>query len=235
MKMYPSVSLGTYLFSYNTTTDSDTFWSMNAYFHSQLPRLADAGISSYYYVFPLNPTQKNASMQGQLAGEFLGAGLAAKDIAAAVAPMEKYFENVGWSDPISGGGYPIDYPDFSKYWATQPPQGAGFSGRLGSRLLDEKALTGDIEKLKSALRTTTPPPWNTLGHLVAGPGTHHPPDGIPGGSNAVGPAWRKAYTHIGGYQSMIQLLIRVDMYCSTTSNLASSQSDREDRGHYITP
>ena len=233
--MYPSISLGTYLFSYNTTSDSDTFWSMNAYFHSQLPRLADAGISSYYYVFPLSPMQKNASMQGQLAGEFLGAGLAAKDVAAAVAPMEKHFQNAGWGDPIYGGGYLVDYPDFSKYWATQPPQDAGFSGRLGSRLLDEKALTGDMGKLKLALKKTTPIPWNTLGHLVAGPGTHSPPDGIPGGSNAVGPAWRKSYTHIGRYQYLLKMISCANTYSSLTSSLAVSQSECENGGHNVTP
>jgi hypothetical protein len=195
--MYPSTLIGNYLFSYNTTSDSDTFWSMNAYIHSQLPKLADAGVFCYYFIFPLNPLQTDDAMKGQFAGSCLAPGLTAKDLKAAVAPIESHLKSADWDDPIYTGGIPTDYPDFSSYWATQPPQDAGFSGRLGSRILDEKALTGDIEKLKSALKATTPVPWNTLGHLVAGPGTHKPPNGIPGGSNAVGPAWRKAYTHIG--------------------------------------
>ena len=94
-------------------------------------------------------------------------------------------------------GFPVNYPDFSSWWSTTVPQDAGFSGRLGSRLLDEYALTSDMNKLQKALRTTTPVPWNLLGHLTAGPGTHNPPDGIAGGSDAVGPGWRVAYTHIG--------------------------------------
>lgn len=170
---------------------------MNAYIHSQLPKLSDAGVFCYFFIFPLNSMQTDDAMKGQFAGSCLAPGLTAKHLKAAIEPIESHLKNADWGDPIYVGGIPADYPDFAAYWATQPPQDAGFSGRLGSRILDEKALTGDIEKLKSALKATTPVPWNTLGHLVAGPGTHKPPNGIPGGSNAVGPAWRKAYTHIG--------------------------------------
>jgi hypothetical protein len=112
--------------------------------------------------------------------------------------MESAIKDAMWEDPVYISAYVDDFDDFNAYWSkTSPPADAGYSGRLGSRLLDEEALTGDFDDLKAALRKTTPAPWNLLGHLVAGPGTHSPPNGIPGGSNAVGPGWRKAYAHIG--------------------------------------
>lgn len=150
--------------------------------------------------------QSEDDMKGMVAGSCLAPSQSAEALAAAMAPMETYLRNAKWGDKIYAAGIPLDYPDFAEYWATQPPQDAGFSGRLGSRILDEKALTGDIEKLKSALKATTPVPWNTLGHAVAGPGTWKPPSGILGGSNAVGPAWRSAVTHIG--ESFYKLQLR---------------------------
>lgn len=151
----------------------------------------------YYFALPLVPGVHNKSIQGQVSGQFLAPGLSAKDVKDIVAPMEEYFSSAGWADAGNVGGIRVEHPKFSKWWAQNEPHGAGYSGRLGSRLLDGKALTSDFEALKAALKTTTPVPWNLLGHLTAGPGTHNPPDGIPGGSNAVGLGWRKAYTHVG--------------------------------------
>lgn len=197
--MYPSIPLGNYLFAYKTAADSDAYWSMNAYFHSQLPKLVEANIFCYYTCYPSNLTEPEKNMSAQIVGTCLGPSQKAQDVQAAMAPIESYLKNSDWGDKISVGGIPTDYPDFTAYWVTQPPQAAGFSGRLGSRILDQKALTSDMQKLKSALRTTTPTPWLMLGHLVAGPGTRSPPNGIPGGSNAVGPAWRSAITLVGKY------------------------------------
>ncbi|KAK5174977.1 uncharacterized protein LTR77_000113 [Saxophila tyrrhenica] len=197
VKAYPSISTGLYTFSYNTTSDSDTFWAMTAYFHSQLPRLSKAGLFSYYFVYPLMPGVKNESTQGMVAGEFLDPGLTATEMQKIVAPMEAELNAADWGDPVYKGGLADEHPDFSAFWAkNNAPQDAGISGKLGSRLLDKKALTSDMAKLKASLRTSTPVPWSILGHLVAGAGTHSPPDGIPGSSNAVGPGWRKAYAHV---------------------------------------
>ena len=159
--------------------------------------LTNASVFGYYSVIPLNSALKNTSMQGQVTGELFAPSSSGKYLESVMAPVNSHIKQANWGDPVYVGGITNEYPDFAKYWKTRPPQPAGFSGRLGSRLLDEKALTGDFDKLKSALRTSTPAEWYIDGHLVAGPGTHNPPNGIPGGSDAVGPAWRKAYAHLG--------------------------------------
>lgn len=197
IKAYPSISTAEYLFSYNTTSDSDTFWSMTAYFHSQLPWLSEAGLMGYYFAFPRAPGVQNQSIQGQVSGQLLGPGLSVSEVQSLVKPMEEYISNPDWADKVFVSGIGAEHQDFAAWWARSEPQAAGYSGRLGSRLLGAKALTSDFEALQVALKISTPAPWNLLGHLTAGPGTHSPPDGIPGGSNAVGPGWRKAYTHIG--------------------------------------
>lgn len=140
---------------------------------------------------------QNKSIQGMVSGEWIAPGMSPAEVTEIVKPMEDYISNAGWDDPVYLQGVPDKQDDFSAWWSKTEPQGGGYSGRLGSRLLDEKALTSDMSKLKETLKTTTPVPWNLLGHLVAGPGTHNPPDGIAGGSNAVGPGWREAYTHVG--------------------------------------
>lgn len=109
-------------------------------------------------------------------------------------PLEAAISSSSWADEVYISGFPMSFPSFTSFWAAIPPQEVGKSLRFGSRLLDKVALTTDFSKLKDALRTSTPGPWTLLGHLVAGPGPRNV--AIPGGSNAVLPAWRKAYTHV---------------------------------------
>lgn len=151
----------------------------------------------YYTAFPRNTSTPKQSIRGQLVGQFLAPGLSAEDVEKIVKPMEEHIVSAEWGDPVYVGGTANEHSSFSKWWAKNVPQAGGYSGRLGSRLLDSNALTSDFDALKSSLKASTPSPWLFLGHFTAGSGTHSPPDGIPGGSNAVGPGWRSAYTHIG--------------------------------------
>lgn len=192
VKAYPNIAVTRYTFSYNTTKDSETFWSMVAYFHTRLPQLSQAGLMGYYYVVPVIPGESKS----MLSGTWIGPGLSAAELKQIVYPMENTIAHAAPGDKIHLAGSAIDHPSFSKLWSKFPPDTAGFSGRMGSRLLDQEALSSDVDTLKAALRKATASPWALLGNLIAGPGTHHPPDGIPGGSNAVGSGWRKAYTHI---------------------------------------
>lgn len=180
VKAYPATAITEYLFSYNTTSDSDAFWSMIAYFHSELPRLSQAGLMGYYFVYPLAAGITNASIQGQVSGQFLAPGLSAAEVEEIVQPMEVKISNADWGDPAYVSGIGVEHSDFSTWWANSEAQAAGYSGRLGSRLLDDKALTSNMDKLKAALKQSTPSPWHLLGHLTAGPRTHNPPDGDTG-------------------------------------------------------
>jgi hypothetical protein len=125
-------------------------------------------------------------MLSQVTGELFAPSNSGKYLESTMALVNSHIKNADWGNPVYVGGITNEYPNFVKYWKTRPPQPAGFSARLGSRLLDEKALTGNLDKIKSAQRTSTSPGYIVDGHLVAGPGTHNPPNGIPGGSDAVG-------------------------------------------------
>lgn len=70
---------------------------------------------------------------------------------------------------------------------------AGGSQYLVSRLLDGEALTGNPQKLKSALQAAITPSGTISVFMVGGKGVQEAKPR--GGSNAVNPAWRTAYVH----------------------------------------
>lgn len=88
------------------------------------------------------------------------------------------------------------YPDFWGYYEiNNGPLSAGSDILLGSRLLDGKALTGNLTALAEAYKTASAPGLGAQAFLVSGKGVHNAKPR--GGSNAVNPAWRRAYVHSG--------------------------------------
>jgi hypothetical protein len=86
------------------------------------------------------------------------------------------------------------YPDFWAWWNVNPQgsESAGGDILLGSRLLDENALSANLTALKEAIKIAGSS--GTLQpYLVAGRGVQNAKPR--GGSNAVNPAWRKALSH----------------------------------------
>ncbi|QKX59036.1 uncharacterized protein TRUGW13939_06166 [Talaromyces rugulosus] len=193
VKAYPRMPTTAYVFSYNTTANSDTFWSLLAYFHQQLPMLSDSGAMGYYFVEPT----VNSTAVGMIAGGWFFPEKTTDQAKAIVSPMEKVILSYpSWAkDPIVGGGFPEEMDDFTtSFCLAAEPQSVGVDGRLGSWILDKKALSKPLDTLKTQLKKSTPTPWMLLGHLVAGKGVRDAK--IPGGSNAVSPHWRSAYSHI---------------------------------------
>lgn len=73
------------------------------------------------------------------------------------------------------------------------PGQAGGSQYIVSRLLDGEALTGNLQKLKSALQAAITPSGTIDVFMVGGKGVQEAKPR--GGSNAVNPAWRTAFVH----------------------------------------
>jgi hypothetical protein len=195
VKAYPSLPSTTYLFAYNTTADSETFWSLVAFFHTQLPSLSESGVMGYYYAVPNVTTEPDPAQRGKVYGIWV---LPEKTVAQANAilkPMEAAISSSNWPDKVSIAKLGTENADFTSAWLANVPESVGFDGRLGSRLLGRRALTGNSMTLKALLKQTTPVPWAILGHLVAGRGVREAT--IAGGGNAVNPAWRTAYVHFG--------------------------------------
>ena len=200
VKAYDVLPYTSYDFAYNTTADSDTFWTMVAYFHSQIPQLVKSGLMGYFWVIPFESLETNATMQGKLYGEWLAPNMSMDQVRQHLAPLEEYINSTGLGDAVFVSGNGEEFPDYTKgYAAINDPDTAGIPVRLGSRLLDEKALSKPVSELKVALRKASggSARWPILGHVIAGPGTKSPRGGIAGGSDAMLPAWRKACMQMG--------------------------------------
>lgn len=197
VKAYEVLPYTEYMFAYNTTARSNAFWSMAAYIHSEIPQLAKAGLMGYFMILPFDATEQNASMQAKFAGEWIAPNLKLSQVQALLEPMEEYIRTAEWGEAVFTAGYGKERPSFANGFAIEnPPESVGLPIRLGSRLLDESALSRPLPELKETLRKASGE-WPTLGHVIAGPGTWNPKGGVAGGSNAVFSAWRKACMQIG--------------------------------------
>ncbi|KAF6834548.1 FAD binding domain-containing protein [Colletotrichum plurivorum] len=79
---------------------------------------------------------------------------------------------------------------FNVFYDTRP---VGGNTIFASRLLDEEALTEDLDALEEAVRTVIDRAGRITTFLVSGKGVHEAKPR--GGGNAVNPAWRTAYVH----------------------------------------
>lgn len=232
VKAYETLPYTEFDFAYNTTAKSDAFWSMAAYFHSEIPRLAKSGLMGYFTVLPFDAKEQNTSMQAKLVGTWLAPNLKLSRVQDLLAPMEEHMRTAQWGDPILTAGYGRERPSFADGFAIEnPPDTVGLPIRLGSRLLDEKALSKPLPELKDALKKSSNGEWPTLGHVIAGLGTWDPKGGVASGSNAVFPAWRKACMQIGEFNTVQHIKAIADSPHSFTEELGAAQQHSE-RGYH---
>ena len=192
MLVYSNLPMALLSATYSTTPESDTFWNVATLFHTWIPRLSEAGVMGYYYILS-NSTAAGPTPQGLVIGDFLVPEKSVAEAQAILAPMEAQIRASNWSDKVSVSDTGTLYPSYSAFWATNSPAAVGIDARLGSRLLDEAALTANPSQLKTALQNANPPTRQLLGHMVAGPGLRSIK--IPG-SNDVLPPWRSTYAHV---------------------------------------
>jgi hypothetical protein len=186
-------------FLVGTNTTSDAFWSVIAYILSQYPSLSGQGIAGLPFILPsftnveLNITTPAAAYAGHFFMPLLSPSNSSASLAAAITDV---FNNA--TAPYPGQFQvmvlPNTYPDFYAWFKdNNGPLDCGSDGLVGSWLLDEKALTGDLNSLTEAIKAFTPPDSYSGPYLVSGRNVW---DSIPrGGSNSINSAWRKAYLH----------------------------------------
>jgi hypothetical protein len=161
-----------YVFNFNTTSDSSTFWNMTALIHAHLPGISEAGGMGYYYTIPdlsvlaavsgglppipgveslSNVTGFDPSQWGLVAGIFLFPTIAgaatAEDVDAVMKPLTKALdhlsETTGKKIGIEGGVITPAPVDFNTMWASTTAENVGSTGvRLGSWLLGTEGLLG---------------------------------------------------------------------------------------------
>ena len=195
VKAYPRLPTVTYSFAFNTSANSQTYWEMVGYFHSQIPSMSEKGAMGYYYIVPYDPTTANISYAGKLLGAFFFPHKTMAQASAIMGPVVNHIKTQSdGGDDVKVVTIVTPPVDFTTMWLNNPPESVGVDGRLGSYLLTNHSLHGNITALAETLKIITPPGEFTLGHMVAGPGVRNAK--IPGGEDAVLPAWRRAYTHV---------------------------------------
>lgn len=177
-----------------TNLTEPAVFDMIAYVLSQFPSLGDRGLSGYSYFFPAFPNPfdgGNTTVTGILASTALqdSTESAMQDLwdpitAHITATWPSTFEIVQVPD-----AYPSFYAWFAEHYDTTP---AGTNTVGGSRLLGAKELTANLTLNAQVFRQFSSNGAGTA-FLVAGKGVHNAEPR--GGSNAVNPAWRRAYVH----------------------------------------
>ena len=170
-----------------TNSDDTTFWQAMAYYHSQLPHLAKSGVMGYYNISNLIPG--NASTPLQLAG---GIWILNSSIAAFDAVFTPVLNHTSASYPVKAAHTTQFWSSYYDWWKVYSSPGlvALLDSQIGSRFLDEKALSTPISSLAESLRAAYNPLSVMIANLVSYPGvgTVKPP----GGRGSMTPAWRTA-------------------------------------------
>jgi hypothetical protein len=231
MKAHPDIPITLATWSVNTTVkNSDGLWDAYAYFHTHFVDLVEnKGVTSYYYIYPSRISGvalHQANYSGKANAEKIWTPIlekmgSFKDIIKPTVTITEFPNFKGYFDARFGAidkemtakpqPNPWDAPPRRRDLAMlerrhgpgeemKSPEPAAIAN-LDSRLLGKEAFSHpDLRNLLKAAA-----PWaqdlnnnQTVlqGHLVGGGKVFHPDD-----DTSVLPAWRKAYTHVIGYNT----------------------------------
>ncbi|KAK5999244.1 VAO-type flavoprotein oxidase [Cladobotryum mycophilum] len=198
IKTHPTPKVLSILWMATTDPKEPFVFDIITYMMSQIPGLMKQGLSGYNLItggipnpFPMPGLPK------ELAG-LLGTCIL-QDVDDPEA-ANKLFKPINDTIKERWGGKVVFYTNLTQYdswlgWYNENYDmgQAGGSSFIVSRLLDGETLTGDPKKLTAALKSATKASGSMSAFMVAGKGVQ---DAKPrGGSNAINPAWRKAYVH----------------------------------------
>ncbi|KAH6667575.1 hypothetical protein B0J14DRAFT_620065 [Halenospora varia] len=226
IRAFPSVPLVFASVLLTAKPNSDDFWNGIVSFLSQWPSLSTQGLTGYAYSGLVPNTTINGGNVGDFQAFFFlpitSASNTTESLLAAldvpISSLKAQFPGA-WSSQINTKSY----TSFYEWWLPNnggPPGGIDLI--LGSRLLDEKALSSNATALKEAI------------YFTSGKGVH---DVVPrGGSNAVNPAWRKAYVHVvqaATYPALDPVAAKAAQNTLTNTNVAALRKLAPDMGSYV--
>ncbi|KAH0428727.1 FAD binding domain-containing protein [Colletotrichum camelliae] len=202
---HPSPSITHTFWAIRTEPDAAYLPALTAYVLSQMPALERAGMSMYCTssrVLMDNPFPVQ-SLPAQIAGmmglALLQGASSSSSSSSSEAAMQELWQPINatiaarWPEAafvLQTEQFASWFDWFDKYRDARP---VGYHLVFASRLLDEAALTEDVDALAAAVETATERVGRVTAFLVAGRGVH---EAVPrGGGNAVHPAWRRAYVH----------------------------------------
>ncbi|KAF8855701.1 FAD-binding domain-containing protein [Acephala macrosclerotiorum] len=201
IKAFPSTPFNTVTVLMATAPGTDSYWDVISLIQSQFPSLDEHGISAYTFIVPsfMSAEFNITSPVDGFYGIFILPSLHPENTSESLtAAVKQVLADATSAYPGRFATYTntTSYEDFWGYYKTNNgPLDAGNDGLLGSRLLDGKALMGNLSALAEAYKTASAPGLGSQAYLVSGKNVWNAKPR--GGSNAVNPAWRKAYVHSG--------------------------------------
>lgn len=184
-----------YLVTLISSANNEDWWDALTYLYGQLPGLSDSGMMAYSYIFTnttLCGTPSNCSL---FFGPFLMLDPANGTFEALFAPIVAHI-SATWPTTVSFQGNESRYDNFYSWWFPNRDSGTyGDDILVGSRLIGGQSLAQPADQVKAALKGATGSIGYANVNMVAGKGVWNAKPA--GGSNAVNPAWRKAYLHFG--------------------------------------
>lgn len=176
-----------------------------AYWLSQYPFFAEYGLAGYGSIVP-NTTFDNVTYYGGFSGNFILPVLSPSNTTESLASVVDSVLakiNATWPGYFQFQTSSETHPSFYEWWlSSNGPDFGGVDIMVGSRLLDEGALTANLTAVKVALQGFIPEADSFAANsasvdFISGKGVWN---AVPrGGSNAVNPAWRKALIHMSKY------------------------------------
>lgn len=200
VRTFPTPSIGSYSFTVNfNSPNSEAFWNSSTYFHQQISRLVNDGLSGYYYQQPVvsNP---NGTSQGLFSGTFLVVNKPSQAAAKSLTPILEYISST-YPNDVRIQKFGLDFDNFYDFWFLfRDTSSVGYDGALGSWLLNSDVLSVPMSDLMKTIKAATPlgddPRGGFGGNIVSGPGVWNATPR--GGGNSVNPAWRDGtVVHVG--------------------------------------
>lgn len=156
---------------------------------ADVPRIVESGLMGYYYVHP------NANGEPTYDGIWILPGGNVEQLSEILAPLESNLTTGKYKDHVVGSIESFLAPTFGIFFqALFPPDVAGGTAVLPSRLLDRRALTENRDFYVSTLKNKL---WGNfvgaqINHIIGGPGVWKNKDV----DMALNPAWRRTYNHL---------------------------------------
>lgn len=201
VQTHPSPQLIEMLFAIVTpgpASNSSIAMDMAAYALGNFPSLMDAGLTGYTFLFPDIPNPLPFGPQNTTVGGIFGTvhlldTQDPQDVLDLLNPLVKHI-NVTWPGKFQTFFDPTPYASFWDWFqASYDKSAAGSNTLVGSRLLTKETLQGTDQSVLSAALAQYATGGIATAYLVGGKGVRNV---VPrGGSDAVLPAWRKAYIH----------------------------------------
>ena len=200
IKAHPTTKVTAQVFGFAPLTPNDmpAFMDAIAIVYQAYPALSEAGFSGYgsWSIYSPSPLVSNYNSSTGFTHTIAVFGKDAAEAGAIFDPtIDKLMKYNGTNLYLSASysSFPTYVDYYNKLSGIITP--VGQTAALGSRLLDRKALSGDMDKLKKMLQTIAGKPEEaTSNNIVLVGGGQTAKDGSDPNSG-INPAWRQTYVH----------------------------------------